>query len=191
MNIRTPVAAFVLLLFSLAIPVEAADPLPRAQPEAVGLSSARLARIGQVLNADIERGRLPGMVVAIARKGQLAYYESFGYLDRQAGTLMTKDAIFAIASLTKPMVGVGIMQLVEDTRIQMSDPVSKWFPALGKLPVAAMKTDAAGQTILESVPAKRQITIQDLLRHTSGLTYGGRGATPVHKMFPASSGSAA
>ena len=179
----------VLCLSSLA--ASAADPLPRAQPEAVGLSPERLARIGQVVNADIERGRLPGMVVAIARKGRLAYYESFGYLDKQAGTPMPKDAIFAIASMTKPMVGAGIMQLVEDTRIQMSDPASKWFPALGKLPVGVLRTDAAGQMIMETVPAKRPITIHDLLRHTSGLTYGGRGATPVHKMFPASSGSAA
>ncbi len=184
---------FVLCLSSLAVPVatSAADPLPRAQPQSVGLSPQRLARIGRVVNADIERGRLPGMVVAIARKGRLAYYESFGYLDKPAGTPMPKDAIFAIASMTKPMVGVGVMQLVEDTRIQMSDPVSKWFPALGKLPVAVLKTDAAGQAIMEAVAAKRQITVHDLLRHTSGLPYGGRGTTPVHKMFPASSGSAA
>src|SRR5207237_6754617 len=128
--------SLVLLLSSLV--AFGADPLPRAQPESVGLSSERLARIGQVLNADIERGRLPGMVVAIARKGRLAYYESFGYLDKQAGTPMPKDAIFAIASMTKPMVGVGIMQLVEDTRIQMSDPASKWFPALGQLPVGML-----------------------------------------------------
>src|SRR5262249_26271617 len=113
------------------------------------------------------------------------------YIDKQAGTPMTKDAIFAIASMTKPMVGVGIMQLVEDARIQMSDPASKWFPALGKLPAAVLKTDAAGQMIIESVPAKRPITIQDLMRHTSGLVYGGRGTTPVHKLFPASSSSAA
>ena len=189
MRFTPGLAALVLLSWSL--PAAAADPLPRAKPEAVGISSERLERIGQVLRADIERGRLPGMVVAIARKGRLAYYESFGYLDRQAGTPMTRDAIFGIASLTKPMVGVGVMQLVEDTRIQMSDPVTRWFPALGKLPVAVLKTDAAGQAIMESVPAKRQITIQDLLRHTSGLPYGGRGSTPVHKMYPASSGAAA
>jgi CubicO group peptidase (beta-lactamase class C family) len=134
MNIRTPVTAVALLLFLVPVTTQPADPLPRVQPEAAGMSSARLARIGQVLNADIERGRLPGMVVAVARKGQLVYYESFGYLDRQAGTPMTKDAIFAIASLTKPMVGVGIMQLVEDARIQMSDPVSKWFRRSGSCP---------------------------------------------------------
>ncbi len=177
-----------LLLSSFAV---LADPLPRAEPESVGLSPERLDRIGQVLKADIERGRIPGAVVAIARKGRLAYYEAFGYLDKTAGTPMTKDAIFAIASMTKPMVGVGIMQLVEDTRIQMSDPASRWFPALGKLPVGVVKPDAAGQMVMEAVPAKRQITVQDLLRHTSGLTYGGRGSTPVHKMFPASSGAAA
>src|SRR3989441_2714764 len=180
--------SLVLLLSSLV--ALGADPSPRAQPEAVGLSSERLARVGRVVNADIERGRLPGMVGAVARKGRLAYYESFDYLNKQAGTPMPKDAIFAIASMTKPMVGAGIMQLVEDTSIQMSDPASRWFPQLGKLPVAVLKTDGDGQ-VMEPVPAKRSMTIQDLLRHPSGLTYGARGSTPVHKMFPASSASAA
>ena len=183
-----PISLFLLFL---AFSVYADDPLPRARPESVGLSSERLERIAQVLRADIERGRLPGAVVAIARKGRLAYYESFGYLDKEAGTPIPRDAIFAIASMTKPMVGVGIMQLVEESRIAMSDPASKWFPGLGRLPVAVLKTDSTGQTIVETVPAKREMTIQDLLRHTSGLLYGGRGATPVHKMYPASSNSSA
>ncbi len=186
-----PSSPVTLILMTLASSVNAADLLARAQPESVGLSSERLERIAQVLRADIERGRLPGAVIAIARKGRLAYFEALGYLDKQAGTPMTRDAIFGIASMTKPMVGVGIMQLVEDTRIQMSDPASRWFPALGKLPVGVLKTDAAGQTIMEAVPAKRQMTIQDLLRHTSGLVYGNRGSTAVHKMFPASSVAAA
>jgi CubicO group peptidase (beta-lactamase class C family) len=188
---KRPSLLLSLGLFVSSLAALAADPLPRAQPETIGLSSERLARIGKVIDADVERGRLPGMVVAIARKGRLAYYESFGYLDKQAGTPMPKDAIFAIASMTKPMVGVGIMQLVEDTSIQMSDPVSRWFPELGKLPVAVLKPDPDGQVRMDTVPAKRAMTIQDLLRHTSGLTYGGRGTTPVHKMFPASSTSAA
>ena len=116
----------VLLLTSFA--ASAADPLPRARPESVGFSSEQLERIGQVLKADVERGQIPGAVVAIARKGRLAYFEAFGYQDKAAGTPMAKDSIFAIASMTKPMVGVGIMQLVEDTRLQVSDPVSRWFP---------------------------------------------------------------
>lgn len=166
--------------------VLAADPLPAARPEEVGLSSQQLARISTVLKADIDKGRIPGAVVAIARKGRLAYYEAFGYTDKEAGTPMTKDAIFAIASMTKPMVGVAIMQMMEETRLQMSDPVSRWFPDLGKLPVGVVKNG-----VMESVPARRQITVQDLLRHTSGLTYGARGNTPMHKTQPASSGAAA
>ena len=175
-----------LLLVIFAVPALAQDPLPRARPESVGLSPERLERIAQVLRADIEKGRMPGAVIAIARKGRLAYYESFGYLDKAAGTPMPKDAIFAIASMTKPMVGVGIMQLVEESRIAMTDPVSRWFPELGKLPVGVIKDGA-----MTTEPARRAMTVQDLLRHTSGLTYGGRGTTPVHKMHPASSSSAA
>jgi len=183
---KTIAACLILGFFAVTA---AADPLPRARPESVGLSSERLERIAQVLRADIERGRLPGAVIAIARRGRLAYYEAFGYLDKAANIPMQKDAIFAIASMTKPMVGVGIMMLLEESRLAMTDPVSKWFPPLGKLPVAVLKTDAAGQTIMETVPARREMTVQDLLRHTSGLTYGGRGTTPVHKMYPASSSS--
>ena len=173
-------------LFSLSLFAMAADPLPTSRPESVGLSPEQLARIGTVLRADIDKGRIPGAVVAIARKGRLAYYEAFGYTDKDAGTPMTKDAIFAIASMTKPIVGVAIMQMMEETRLQMSDPVSRWFPELGKLPVGVVKGGA-----MESVPARRQMTVQDLLRHTSGLTYGGRGSTPMHKSQPASSGGAA
>ena len=184
-------ALLLAVLILLSLNVGAQDPLPRSRPESLGFSSERLDRIGQVLRADIDNGRMPGAVIAIARKGRLVYYESFGYLDKAAGVPMPKDAIFAIASMTKPMVGVGIMQLVEESRIAMSDPASKWFPALGGLRVGVIKTDAAAQTLLETVPARRQMTIQDLLRHTSGLTYGGRGSTPVHKMHPVSSGSAA
>jgi CubicO group peptidase (beta-lactamase class C family) len=180
-------SAALCLSFALFAFSAAADPLPRARPESVGISAERLDRIAQVLRTDIERGRLPGAVIAVARQGKLVYYEAFGYLDKPAGVPMEKDAIFSIASMTKPMVGVGVMSLLEESRLAMTDPVSKWFPALGKLPVAVLRSDAAGQTIMETVPAKREITIQDLLRHTSGLTYGGRGSTPVHKMFPASS----
>jgi CubicO group peptidase (beta-lactamase class C family) len=184
------VPMFLSFLLFLAVSAPAADPLPRTQPESVGLSSERLDRITQVLRTDIDRGRMPGAVLAIARKGRLAYYESFGYLDKTAGTPMAKDAIFAIASMTKPMVGVGIMQLVEESRVAMRDPASRWIPALGKLPVAVVKTDAAGQTIMETMPAKREMTIHDLLRHTSGLTYGQTGTTPVHKLYPANSATA-
>jgi CubicO group peptidase (beta-lactamase class C family) len=99
---------------------------------------------------------------------------------------MTTDAIFAIASMTKPMVGVAILQLMEEGRLQMSDPVSRWFPEMGKIPVGVVRDGA-----MQSVPAVRPMTIQDLLRHTSGLTYGARGSTPMHKTQPTSSADAA
>ena len=184
MKIQT--AIVVVMLAAFAVPV-AADPLPLAMPEAVGMSSQRLERIGQTLRADIEKGRMPGAVVAIARKGKLIYYEAHGYLDKAAGISMPKDAIFSIASMTKPMAGVAAMTLVEEGRLFLNDPVGQYLPPLGKMPVALMKTDAAGQTTVETVPAKRPMMIQDLMRHTSGLTYGARGNTPVHKMYPPSS----
>jgi CubicO group peptidase (beta-lactamase class C family) len=154
------------------------------------MSSQRLERIGQTLRIDIDKGRMPGAVVAIARKGKLVYYEAFGFLDKPAGIPMRKDAIFNIASMTKPMTSVATMLLVEEGKLFLNDPVSAYLPPLGKMPVAVMKTDASGQIIVETVPAKRVMTIQDLMRHTSGLTYGGRGDTAVHKMYPASSASA-
>jgi CubicO group peptidase (beta-lactamase class C family) len=183
-------AAIVLVVIAALTPPAAAEPLPVAKPAAVGMSSQRLERIGQTLRIDIDKGRMPGAVVAIARKGKLVYYEAFGFLDKPAGIPMRKDAIFNIASMTKPMTSVATMLLVEEGKLFLNDPVSAYLPPLGKMPVAVMKTDASGQIIVETVPAKRVMTIQDLMRHTSGLTYGGRGDTAVHKMYPASSASA-
>jgi len=115
MQVRAFVSAFVTL--AVALPAFAADALPRATPESVGMSSARLARIGETLRADVEKGRIPGAVVAIARKGKLVYFEAFGYLDKDAGTKMTTDAIFSIASMTKPLTGVAALTLYEDGKV--------------------------------------------------------------------------
>ena len=182
MKICSLLLALIAHLFALPL---AAEPLSRAEPETVGMSSARLARIGEVLRADIERGRIPGAVVAIARKGKIVYFEAFGYRDKAAGVPMTTDTIFSIASMTKPMVTVGALQLYEQGRVLIDDPVSKYLPEFANMQVARM--DTAEQTILDTAPAARQITIQDLMRHTSGIIYGGRGSTAVHKLYPASS----
>jgi len=101
-----------VLLSSLTL-CAAADSLSVAKPETVGLSSARLERLAQAIKQDVDRGRMPGAVVAIARKGKLAYYESFGFVDKAAGMPMPKDAIFALASMTKPMVAVAALMLAE------------------------------------------------------------------------------
>ena len=176
---RTISVSAVLFIASTAF---AADPLPRAKAEAVGMSSARLARVGAALKADVDQGRIPGAVIAVARKGKLVYYEAVGWRDKDANAPMTKDAIFSIASMTKPMSSVALMQLFEEGRVMVSDPVGKHLPMLGNMRVAASLENPS-----ETVPAARQMTVQDILRHTSGLLYGGRGTSALHKMYPVSS----
>ena len=164
-------------------------PLPRAKPEEVGMSSVRLGEIAKTINADVARGRLPGAVIAIARRGKLVYFEPFGFRDKSTGVPMTTDTIFNIASMTKPMTAVAALQLYEQGRPLMDEPVAKYFPKFADMKVAQL--DATGGTINGTVPAARKITIQDLYRHTSGLIYGGRGSTAVHKLYPGGSGPAA
>jgi CubicO group peptidase (beta-lactamase class C family) len=155
-------------------------PLPRATPEDVGLSTAGLARLGRVMQGEVGRGLVPGAVALIARRGQLAYFESFGQRDPASGAPMPKDSIFRIYSMTKPIVSVAAMMLWEEGRFLLSDPIAKYLPELGNVRVAVVQGADIGQ-----VDAERPITIQDLLRHTSGLTYEFRGNGPVHKMYNA------
>jgi len=153
-------------------------PLPLAAPEEIGFSSARLARLGAVMRSEIERGRLPGAVALIARRGRLGFFESFGQRDAASGAPMRTDAIFRIYSMTKPITSVAAMMLWEEGRFLLSDPVAKYLPELSDLEVAV---ERGGE--IERVPVERDITIQDLLRHTSGFTYEFRGSGPVHKMY--------
>jgi CubicO group peptidase (beta-lactamase class C family) len=131
------------------------------------------------------------MVVAIARHGKLAYLESFGFRDPAAREPMKPDTIFSIASMTKPMTSAAIMMLFEEGRLLLGDPVSKYLPQLAGAQVGVVKAGPSGAPAIEMVPPERPVTIQDLLRHTSGYVYGGRGASPVHKLYPASSSVAA
>jgi len=182
---------FALLSTVLAAGAANAADLPTATPEQVGLSSSRLARITETLKADVEAGRIPGAVVIVARKGRIAYAEAVGFRDKAAGSRMTMDSIFRIASMTKPMVSVAAMMLYEDGRLFVSDPISKYIPALGKMQVGVERIDPmTGKSVLALGPADREMTIQDLLRHTSGLTYGNRGTTLIHQAYPTSSSAA-
>ena len=155
-------------------------PLPDATPEDVGLSTAGLARLGSVMRGEIERGRVPGAVALVARRGRVAYFESYGRRDPRSPDPMARDSIFRIYSMTKPIVSVAVMMLWEQGRFLLSDPIEKYLPELGRRQVAVVR----GAEI-ELVDAERPITIQDLLRHTSGLTYEFRGSGPVHKMYTA------
>jgi CubicO group peptidase (beta-lactamase class C family) len=153
-------------------------PLPRAEPQDIGLSAERLARLGTLLRSQIERGRVPGAVALIARGGKVGYFESFGQRDPVSGAPMARDAIFRIYSMTKPVVTVAAMMLCEEGRFLLADPVARYLPELADRQVAVQREGR-----LELVRADREITIQDLLRHTSGLTYEFRGNGPVHKMY--------
>ena len=154
---------------------------PRSSAESLGFCSQRLQRVTTALNAEIVAGRLPGAVLAIARHGKCAFFEAFGYLDRQADMPMPKNAVFSIASMTKPLVSVAALALYEEGRLLLNEPVGRYLPQL-----AHMRVAAPGDTT-ESVPARRQMTIQDLMRHTAGLTYGNRGSTEFHKRYLSSS----
>jgi CubicO group peptidase (beta-lactamase class C family) len=163
------------------------DPLPAVNPEDVGFAPDRLARIRTVLEADVAAEKMPGGVLAIVRRGKLAYLETYGFRDKAAGVAMTADSLFNIASMTKPVTAVAAMQLVEQGKLMIDDPVSKYFPKFADMKVAVLND--AKDKIVSTVPAERQVTLHDLMRHTSGLIYGGRGTTPVHKMYPEGSGA--
>ncbi|MEP7303996.1 MAG: serine hydrolase domain-containing protein [Acidobacteriota bacterium] len=170
--------ALMLVLLTSATRVHSAwagpAPLPTAMPESVGLSSVRLQRLADTIRRDVAQGRMPGAVVAIARHGKLVYHEAFGFVDKAANAPMTKDAIFALASMTKPMAAVATLMLVEQGDLLLNDPVSNYLPALKDMKVAT----ATGME-----PARRQPTLQDMLRHTAGVSYGNRGDTPLHKLY--------
>ena len=143
-----------------------APALPRAgRPEEAGFSADRLARIGGWIRGEIEAGRIPGAVAAIGRGGKLAYLEAFGFRDREARAPMKTDAVFRIASMSKPIASLALMMLAEEGRVMLWHPVSRYIPAFGEVKVGMARA-----------PLERAMTVQDLLRHTSGLTYG---ALPV------------
>jgi CubicO group peptidase (beta-lactamase class C family) len=152
--------------------------LPVAAPEEIGLSAARLTRLGDVLRGEIDRGRVPGAVALIARRGKLGYFEALGARDPISAAPMHKDTIFRIYSMTKPIVSVAAMMLWEEGQFLLNDPVAKYLPDFADRQVAVERHGK-----VELVPAERDITIQDLLRHTSGFTYEFRGTAPVQKMY--------
>src|SRR5690242_13497272 len=153
--------SLALALFPLATGAQSLGP---ASPEQVGMSSQRLAKITTVFKKEIDEGRIPGAVVAVARKGKLVYYESFGARDKATGAPMTKDSIFRIYSMTKPLVSVAAMLLVEDGSIQLTDPVSKFLPAFAKTPVSIANRNEIGNVVYETVPQARPMTVHEIGR---------------------------
>jgi len=150
----------------------------RAAPEALGFSPAGLRRLTAALNEQINKKRLPGAVAMIVRRGKLAYFEALGQRDPASPDAMRPDAIFRIYSMTKPLVSVAAMMLFDEGRLFLSDPVDKYLPEFRDTPVGVVRGE-----VIEHVPAARAMTVQDLLRHTSGLTYEILAESPIRKLY--------
>lgn len=176
-------AAAAALGVVLALPA-GAQGIPRVQsPEEVGFLSTRLKRLSDRLNEGVKNNELPGAVVLIARNGKIVMFESYGFRDKDAKVAMTNDTIFRIASMTKPIVTLAAMMLMEEGKLTLADRVSTYIPAFAdtKVAVPKKKDDGTVEMVLE--PQLRPMTVHDLMRHTSGLTYGAVGANPVKQSY--------
>ena len=167
-SIRNTLASFIV---SVVVTASAfAQGLPIATPESVGMSGARLQRLSSAMKRAVDEGKVGGVVTLVARKGKVVHYENFGQLDREKHVPMPKNAIFRIASMSKAITTTAAMMLVEEGRLLLEDPVSKFIPAFRKTTVMAASTTSGPD--VASVPARREITIRDLMTHTAGISYG-------------------
>lgn len=154
-----------------------------AKPEQVGMSTERLQRINETVQRFMDANRISGAVTLVARKGRIVHFEKRGVMDIETKKPMQRDTIFAMASTTKPVAGVAIMMLAEEGKLQLTDPVSKFIPEFKNMKVAVQKESGSE---VELVSANREITLRDLLTHTSGLGSGGLGTSraPQELRFP-------
>jgi CubicO group peptidase (beta-lactamase class C family) len=168
---RNWLVCVVLVVFVCAASAALAKDLGTAKPESVGLSSERLKRIDAVLKADVEQGKIPGAVLLIARKGKIAYFKSFGMRNKEKGLPMEKDSIFRIYSMTKSITAVAVAMLLEEGKLVLTDPVSKYIPSFRDVKVAQITKDKKGNEVVTLVEPRKEMTIEDLVTHTSGLSY--------------------
>ena len=162
---------WLLTAFFFSVVLVLGQALPVAAPEAVGLSAPRLQRLDATVQDYVAQGKIAGAVTIIVRDGRVAYLRAQGYRDVEAGAPMATDSIFRIASMSKAVTSVAAMILMEEGKLLLNDPVGKYLPAFQKTQVAV--PDPAGGRGYQKVPAKRPITMRDLLTHTSGYSYGG------------------
>jgi CubicO group peptidase (beta-lactamase class C family) len=181
MELRKTNIIGAVILGLIAGPALAGE-MPMTTPENVGLSSERLARIGDTINSEIEAGTIAGGVMLVARHGKVAYLESYGMQDALIKTPMVEDSLFRLFSMTKPIVSVAVLMLHEQGKLLLNDPVSKYIPAFADTQVWVEGTGGDNGE-LQTEPQAKPVTIQDLLRHTSGMVYGLFGNTPVHVMY--------
>jgi CubicO group peptidase (beta-lactamase class C family) len=169
------------------------------KPEDVGMSSERLQRINQVVQQYIDAKQISGAVTMVSRKGRVAHFEAQGLMDIESKTAMKKDAIFRMASMSKPVTGVAILMLMEEGKLRLTDPVSRFIPEFKNPKVAMLKNAAQAPAAggrgqapppeIYTVPAERELTIRDLMTHTNGLETGGAGSREGARMSPRDTGS--
>ena len=188
---RVLVVAGCLAAFALPLRAGAGAVASAGKAEDVGLSSERLGRIGDAVKRHIDAGALPGAVTLVARRGKIAHFEAHGLIDVEAKRPMPRDAVFRLASMSKPITAVAVMMMVEEGKVRLSDPVSRFIPEFAGAKVAMPRPGRAGgggppaagaqpggrgaAPPVDLVTASRDITVRDLLTHTSGLMSGGPG----------------
>ncbi len=181
-RLRMVMAKVIVMVMSLLVLRVAAESTV-VKPEEVGLSSERLARITEMMKRHVAAGEISGGVTLVARHGRIAHFEATGVTDVESKKPMTKDAVFRIASMTKPVTGVAIMMMMEEGKLRITDPVSKYIPSFKDLKVAvaepqrgpaagAGNADEPTKLSYYAAPAEREVTIRDLLTHVSGLASG-------------------
>ena len=177
---RTRVILLTAVLAAVATAGLSSKDLPGAKPEDVGLSSERLARMDKLIHAYVDAGRTPGVVTLIARHGKVVHVDAYGKADLASGRPTRADDIFRMYSMTKPITSVALLMQYEEGKFQLTDPLSKFFPAFADVKVLNGMTPTGGM-MLDS--PRRPITIQDVFRHSAGFTYGVFGGSPVDKMY--------
>ena len=180
-----PRLSLMLVLAALLAVAAIGAQAPVGTPEDVGLSAKRLQRIGGMIQRAIDAEQISGAVTVVARRGRVAHFEAHGLMDIEANAPMRKDTIFPIASMTKPVTGAAILMLVEEGKVRLSDPVSRFIPEFRDTQVAMPRSSSTGQEdAIYTVPASREITVRDLLTHTSGLVSGGAGSAAASRIAP-------
>ncbi len=180
---RVTLLALISTAFVSHIPAAQAEALPTAKPEAVGMSAERLNRVGDWMRNEVAQKRIPGATVMVVRGGKVVYAETVGQRGPDNAAPMKSDDIFRIYSMTKPIVSVAAMMLVEEGKLLLEAPVARYIPSFANVKVGVEKMDAQGVKSLELVALRRAMTVQDLMRHTSGLTYGFFGDGMVKKAY--------
>src|SRR6202051_3937219 len=173
------VAGLACLIVAIAVGGWSVGRAELPSPGSTGFSREKLERVGDYIRNEIATGKIPGAILLIQQHGHPVYFESFGLRDVESRYPMTADSIFRLYSMSKPITSVAAMMLVEDGKLSLSDPLSKYIPAFAEVKVGVEQPD--GKLVLE--PLQRPITIEDLLRHTSGLTYGFYGDSAVRKLY--------